>query len=453
MLLKPSLGFGTPWPSNSPASYGNVTLKDCGGLFNHSSGIAQSPGYPHEYESSLNCVYVFQAKPDQVVNVRFTFFDVDEDINNRNCIFDYITAHDGPHHDSPSLGTAMCGGQKSKPNDIMSSGSSLTILFHTSEDYTMGQGFEIEYHMIERKKSEEVCRTNVCGGTFENFNGCEFQTLNYPKEYLPNQNCTWQIHAPRPQDTLEIKFKDFRIDTSLYCTLDHMAVFDGSSINSNIQLGNNLCKEIVAKNIKFTTTGPYMTVNFWTHNETLAERHDRTSEIDHLFGISFHVRVIPGPDPTTTKATTTTTTIATTTTAATTTTYAKTISTSVNEPEVVPVTVSTKQSVTSTKVSDESNNDKQQGTNIISTKMPASTMSGLVVGLIVLLLVVVLAVFCVVAFVHWKRQNYRIRLRADDTNGLITNMEAGENGVAYHKVDQGRIVRTNQMQDLNDSQL
>ena len=34
-------------------------------------------------------------------------------------------------------------------------------------------------------------------------------------------------------------------------------------------------------------------------------------------------------------------------------------------------------------------------------------MSGLVVGLIVLLLVVVLAVFCVVAFVHWKRQNYR----------------------------------------------
>ena len=65
-------------------------------------------------------------------------------------------------------------------------------------------------------------------------------------------------------------------------------------------------------------SGPYMTVNFWTHNETLAERHDRTSEIDHLVGISFHVSVIPGPDPITTK--TTTTTVATTTTMATTTT-------------------------------------------------------------------------------------------------------------------------------------
>ena len=105
------------------------------------------------------------------------------------------------------------------------------------------------------KDSEETCRTNVCGGTFENFNGCEFQTLNYPKEYLPNQNCTWHIHAPRPQDKLEIKFTDFRIDTSLYCTLDHLAVFDGTSISQEDQLGNNLCKEITAKRVKFTSNG------------------------------------------------------------------------------------------------------------------------------------------------------------------------------------------------------
>jgi len=361
----------------------------------------------------------------------------------------------------------MCGGEREKPNDIMSSGSELTILFHTSEDFTMGKGFEIEYHMIERKDSEEVCRTNVCGGTFENFNGCEFQTLNYPKEYLPNQNCTWHIHAPRPQDKLEIKFTDFRIDTSLYCTLDHLAVFDGTSISQEDQLGNNLCKEITAKRVKFTSNGPYMTVNFWTHNETLAERHDRTSEIDHLVGISFHVSVIPGPDLTTTK--TTTTTAATSTTIATTTTVPVTTSTTVNEPNVVPVTESTKKPIvtsttteaaTSTTLYDEGSNNevnhenKHQGTDVARAKMPASTMSGLVVGLIVLLLVVILAIFCVVAFVHWKRQNYRIRLRADDTSGLITNMEAGDgNGVAYHKVqDQGRIVRQNQVQ-LGDDQL
>lgn len=451
LFLHVVLAIPANYPDTNSSSNSN---QSCGGFYEEDMGIVESPHFPSYYGEGLNCDYIFHAPEGHYVHVEFLVFDVDEEENENNCVFDRVHLHDGPNSTYPALGKAMCG--EKKPASVSSSGRYLTLHFHSGDDSAFGKGFQLSYYMVKDTQKAKKCLTNVCGGQFENFVGCEIQSPNYPFEYLPNQDCTWIMHAPNPNDRFKIEFKSLKLEASLFCSKNNVTLRDGKDESDKV-IRKILCKaKDVSSKYVFETTGPYLRMEYKTQNETLEERESRTYGMDHLTGLAVHVILIPGPtDPTKTVISTTT--------------KSTTPKTS-EEPKSTLSTLDTK--ITSTKSKTQSQasdgaavtekvNTVEKTTSLkeanknSASKIPASAMSGLVIGVIVGLLVVVLLILTVVAFVHWKRQNYRIRLRTeDDHNVLITNMDGDDAEVNLRKSNSnGRIVRQQNRDSLNNDQL
>lgn len=238
------------------------------------------------------------------------------------------------------------------------------------------------------------------------------------------------------------------VEYSFKCSENNVTLIDGLNADDKV-IGGPMCNNrhgSIYTNKKFFTTGPSLRLSFKTSSETIEDRNIRTSEMDHLSGMSAHIKLIPGPTTTTIKLSPTTTTTSTTKAPTTTTTSATTTTAKApvkpeNIPEKTTGKIATepqsKTPVVDVLVTNETGTDANQSSG---SKIPASAMSGLVIGVIVGLFVIILCILCVVAYVHWKRQNYRIRLRTeDDQNVLISNMD-GE--INFRKSGGGgRIVR------------
>lgn len=423
----------------------DVKNKTCGGLYKDlSGGDVKSPNYPNYYGAGRDCEYMFHAPKGYVVHITFVVFDIDDQDNADNCVYDRVHVHDGPNATFPALGKAMCGTKR--PESVMSSGRYLTVFLHTGEDSAYGHGFHLEYRMVKDDQRSKTCIMNSCGGDFENFVGCEIQTPNYPFTYLPSQHCVWVMHAPGPNDRFKVNFKTLKVESSINCVLNNLTLHDGKTEEDAI-IQKVLCKEMdVTHGQLFMTTGPYLRMVFKSQNETLAERSDHTYDFDHLMGVAADIELIPGApaDTTSTEKPVATTTPAPTSSTTTITTTKTTTEESDGSDVVVKSTVKPLKPTTKAPQIVPQNTNETTG-----------AMSGLVIGVIIGLLVIVLLILIVVAFVHWKRQNYRIRLRTeDDQNVLISNMDGDMAEVNFRK-SSGRIVRNSQNRDstLSDAQL
>jgi len=422
----------------------------CGGIYNDSTGIVTSPNYPNDYPESIQCQYKFIAPKGYVVEIIFMQFEIDSKENENDCLFDRLQLHDGPEIFSPSLTKAMCGNEESVvPGTVVeSSGRYLTMFFHVDEISTGGKGFQIRYTMIKDEDRPKSCIINTCGGTFTNFRGCEFQTPHYPHDYLSNQNCTWVIEAPNPNDKLHIKVLASKLRSSFPREGNSFTLRDGALESDNLMRRLFKITEIKPN---LTTSGPKLRMHFQTINED--KKLNPLSDVNHYTGVAVKVTVIPGPvvSTTTTKTTLPPTTLPPTTLSKvlkTTTTPRLIISTTKDEPKVE--TSSTIITTTTEKIEEPKNNKTVSTDTQNGVKIPPSAMSGLVIGVIVGILIIVLMILTFVAFVHWKRQNYRIRLRTeDDQHDLINNMAEEGREVGFHKSG-GRIVRS---QNQENSQL
>jgi len=414
----------------------------CGGYFTDETGIATSPNYPEHYGDSSKCEYIFEAPVGYVIHLDFTDFGIDEDDSNpNNCLFDRVSIHDGFNSSAPAIGKAMCGHEI--PENVYSSGRFLTLFLHVDHISVFGHGFRLRYSRVKDSNRAIACNTNVCGGVYNNFVGCEFQSPNYPKVFLASEDCKYEIHAPKATDRLMVTFNKLSFESTRKCHKNNVTLYDGDTISEN-SLMQVLCDESHVSSKEFNTTGPNLIITYKTQDESIEDREDRM-DFTHWAGFSLQVKLISPEVPTTVA----TTTIETTTPAQTTTTPAQTTTTPAQTTTTTTTTTTAATTTTTTKA-----------TPTVTSQEPSSAMSGLVIGVISGVLIIVLGVLIAVAFYNWKRYNLRIQLRSDDTNHLINNVSEDNLGsdVNFHKANSGgRIVRTttssSNRSSLDDSNL
>ena len=97
-----------------------------------------SPNHPGDYQNNLDCQVSIQFS--ERVRIRFEAFNVE---SQSSCNYDYLEVRDGDSSSSSIIGTKLCGGLSiSIPADIESTGSSMTLVFHT-DGSAQRTGFKI----------------------------------------------------------------------------------------------------------------------------------------------------------------------------------------------------------------------------------------------------------------------------------------------------------------------
>ncbi|XP_078488839.1 uncharacterized protein LOC100178017 [Ciona intestinalis] len=169
-----------------------------------SEDTISSPGYPAAYPSDSSCTYRIMSSPSSNhVTIRFNSFHVE---SHRKCSFDYLAVHDGPSTSSRLI-KKFCGSEL--PPTITSSGSSLTIYFH-SDSSVQGDGFEFSYSV-------------GCTYTYTETHG-QFSSPGYPSDYPQNSDCTYNIQ-PASGNQVLLSFLYLEIEESSSCSYDRLALF------------------------------------------------------------------------------------------------------------------------------------------------------------------------------------------------------------------------------------
>ena len=78
----------------------------CGRHITRPNGTLASPGYPGNYPSNADCIWVISAPQRHHIELEFKRFDIHK--VGRGCRYDYVEVRDGNSRDSPSLGR-HCG--------------------------------------------------------------------------------------------------------------------------------------------------------------------------------------------------------------------------------------------------------------------------------------------------------------------------------------------------------
>ena len=206
----------------------NYAYNKCGNTY-YRYGTFSSPSYgTQNYDNDLVCVYIINILTFGKLLVEFNDFNLEED---NQCNNDYIEILNGFLPDlSPSLGK-YCG--KNKPKPIITSGSSVTIIFKTNNAIN-AKGFEFS---VKKYKSNQTCGDDIrIANSLQNFISSPF----YPKPYKNNMNCIWSIQA-EPNYHINIEFTSrFDIEQSTNCTNDYV-LFEAKEAENKWRTLNRLC--------------------------------------------------------------------------------------------------------------------------------------------------------------------------------------------------------------------
>ena len=97
--------------------------------------IIISPNHPNGYENSKDCQISIRFSGR--VRIKFEAFNIED---HRSCGYDYLEVRDGEGSSSSLIGSRLCG--TTIPSAIESSGSSMTLNFHT-DGSVVRPGFKI----------------------------------------------------------------------------------------------------------------------------------------------------------------------------------------------------------------------------------------------------------------------------------------------------------------------
>lgn len=118
-------------------NYNFVTfLLACGGTYNLIKGTMSSPGYPNNYFSDSECVWILNSSAGNLVSLTFITFEL---VENEFCNEDYVEIREN-NSTGPAIGI-YCGSKL--PTKTISS-SSLWVKFRSSSNST-AKGFTADF--------------------------------------------------------------------------------------------------------------------------------------------------------------------------------------------------------------------------------------------------------------------------------------------------------------------
>ncbi len=237
------LRFRTDSSVAHPGFKVTASIASCGGTVSGTSGVITSPGYPSNYESNLDCMWMVRAPDGHFVTFSFnTNFNV---INSApNCSSgDVLRVHDGRNSSAFELARA-CG--SSAPVDFDSSSNYAFVRF-TTDASQVGAGFSLSFQSSE----------DVCGGDLSTATG-SFTSPNYPQQYAHSRVCEWRITVASGQ-AVTLAFDDFELEGNTQsCSYDYIEVFNG--LESDAPSFGRFCGNTAPQGI--ASTGNTMRVVF-----------------------------------------------------------------------------------------------------------------------------------------------------------------------------------------------
>ncbi|XP_078000034.1 tolloid-like protein 1 [Glandiceps talaboti] len=216
-------------------------IGQCGGLLHADEGEISSPGYPYGYEADEYCVYFISAVTDEIIQVRFTSFDLEI---HQSCQFDFVEILDGNDVTNSRVIGRYCGGNDNKPpHTIKASGSTMTIIFH-SDISVHYEGFFAEFTVssigfpplpssgIPNSNSVPVC--DYTRAIITDRGGVIVSHESYPNGRYPNDAlCVMAVVGSRLYDRVYLAFEEVNLqsvidndDTCLGDSGDYIEVID-----------------------------------------------------------------------------------------------------------------------------------------------------------------------------------------------------------------------------------
>ncbi|XP_058537778.1 cubilin isoform X1 [Neofelis nebulosa] len=185
--------------------------------YTEESGTFTSPNFPNNYPNNWKCIYRITVETSQQIALHFTNFSLEEAIGGE-CIADFVEIRDGGSESSPPLGK-YCGSDP--PPRIISHSNKLWLKFK-SDFFGSASGFSAYWDGS----------LTGCGGNLTTPTGM-FISPNYPMPYYHSSECYWWLKSSHGSP-FELEFEDFHLEYHPNCTLDYLAVYDGSSTSSHL---------------------------------------------------------------------------------------------------------------------------------------------------------------------------------------------------------------------------
>ncbi|XP_036916668.1 cubilin [Sturnira hondurensis] len=214
----------------------------CGSNFTKPSGYIISPNYPRQYDNNMNCTYFIEANPTSVVFLTFVSFHLEaRSAVTGSCDSDGVRIVRGRSSASSPLAT-VCGAELLSPVTV----SGPLLLNFYSDSHTTDFGFKFYYHITS------------CGGAF-NFSAGLISSPAYSLSDYPDDMSCWYNITVGDSKVVLLKFIDFDVVPSTFCSQDYLAVYDGYNISDPL-LGK-YCGSKLPPNVKSSNNSMLLVFN------------------------------------------------------------------------------------------------------------------------------------------------------------------------------------------------
>lgn len=128
---------------------------ECGGIFTAAQGNITSLNYPNNYPGGIDCQWLLRTEESHTLSFQFTDFDLED----QNCMADYVSIYDGTEMKEDKLLLKTCGSQTFGPDvvnqtarpgftkPIRSSGNEMLVVMQT-DDSIEAKGFAAQFETV-----------------------------------------------------------------------------------------------------------------------------------------------------------------------------------------------------------------------------------------------------------------------------------------------------------------
>ncbi|MBZ3891922.1 Cubilin [Sciurus carolinensis] len=236
----------------------------CGRNFTGPTGYIISPNFPRQYDNNMNCTYIIVAGSQSLVVLTFVSFHLEaRSAITGSCENDGLQIVRGHSLSSTPVAT-VCGDETLDPITL----AGPVLLNFYSNAHITDLGFKFSYSIT------------TCGGTF-NFSSGIIRSPSYLQSDYPNNlYCVYTITVRNDRVVL-LKFGDFNVVPSTFCSHDYLAVYDGSNISDPLLgkfCGSKLPPTIKSSNnsmVLVFKTDSFQTARGWRviFRQTLGPQH------------------------------------------------------------------------------------------------------------------------------------------------------------------------------------
>uniref|UniRef100_A0A0K0ESU2 Metalloendopeptidase n=1 Tax=Strongyloides stercoralis TaxID=6248 RepID=A0A0K0ESU2_STRER len=186
----------------------------CGGKLTKKSGFIESPNFPEMYPYNISCQWEIEVSKNMLVAIKILYIEIEK---SGNCMYDHIEFYE---ESNGELLLRTCGSYNETTSIVTKESNKMKIIFN-SDASNNKNGFLLQYLTEENecKKNNDLCDhicineiggyscqchagfslskdkktcLNKCGGHLTNLTGA-ILSPNYPNQYPPNTECTWDI--------------------------------------------------------------------------------------------------------------------------------------------------------------------------------------------------------------------------------------------------------------------